>query len=257
MPLYWGFFSSSFMNLIQVFWFVAFGVADRIAISPLLPICLASSCTSLRPRSSGLAWLMNTLRPAGAVSESYVTTLMPCDIARFSEGTTAFGSLAEIAMASTFCEVRVLMYETCDDALASDGPTRLPSPPSVLTASSPPLSEIAKYGLLSCLGRKAIFRPFLTSPPALLAGCVEVEAGVADELDSLLFVEPQAARTSAATSARAAAMSRPGRETGWSMGPLLLVDDPISGRRPRPPPRVVGHRLRVRAAERPRWVRGP
>ena len=70
MSLYSGFLSSSFMKPIHVFWLVAFGVADRIAISPLLPICLASTCTSERPRSSALAWLMKRLRPAGAVSES-------------------------------------------------------------------------------------------------------------------------------------------------------------------------------------------
>ena len=41
MSLYSGFLSSSFMTLIQAFWFVAFAVAERIAISPLPPICLA------------------------------------------------------------------------------------------------------------------------------------------------------------------------------------------------------------------------
>jgi hypothetical protein len=72
------------------------------------------------------------------------------------------------------------------------------------------------------LGKKAIFRPFLTSPPALLAACVEVAAGLDDELDSLLFVEPQAARTSsAATSAKATVASLARRETGWDMEPLL------------------------------------
>ena len=32
---YFGCFSAAFMNLIQVFWFAAVGVAERIAISPL------------------------------------------------------------------------------------------------------------------------------------------------------------------------------------------------------------------------------
>ena len=33
------------MTLIQAFWFGAFAVAERIAISPLPPICLAMSFT--------------------------------------------------------------------------------------------------------------------------------------------------------------------------------------------------------------------
>jgi hypothetical protein len=52
---------------------------------------------------------MNTLRPAGAVSESYVTTLIPAAIAFLSAGTTAFGSFALMAIADTFCVVNVLM----------------------------------------------------------------------------------------------------------------------------------------------------
>jgi hypothetical protein len=48
------------MYLIQVFWLVALAVAERIAICPALPICLASSCTSVRPRSSADAWLTNS-----------------------------------------------------------------------------------------------------------------------------------------------------------------------------------------------------
>src|SRR5215210_7729003 len=129
---------------------------------------------------------------------------MPCDLARLSEGTTAFGSLAEMAIASTFCEVSVLMYETCDDAFASEGPTRLPSPLTSLTASRPPLSEIVKYGLLICLGRKAIFSPDLIS--ALLSAC-PVDAELPFELPLSSFVEPHAAIGSATASAAAATLS--------------------------------------------------
>src|SRR4051794_15736344 len=122
---------------------------------------------------------------------------MPWSIAFLSAGTTALASLAEMAIASTFCEVSVLMYDTCDDALASDGPTSLASEPSALTASTPPLSEIVKYGLLTCLGRKAMFRPSLTSPPvaAVVVALDELEL---DELVLLSsFVEPHAVMASA------------------------------------------------------------
>ena len=40
MSLYLGSFSVSFITLIQAFWLVALAVAERIAISPLLSICL-------------------------------------------------------------------------------------------------------------------------------------------------------------------------------------------------------------------------
>src|SRR4051812_9678129 len=192
------------MNLIQVFWFVAFGVAERMAIwPPSGPSCLARSWTSERPRSSAAAWLMNRSRPSGAVSESYVTTLMPAALAFCSAGTTAFGSLAEMTIASCFCVVSVLMYDTCDEAVASDGPTRLYSPLRALTASSPPLSEIVKYGLLICLGRKAIFRPSLICPPPPPEEASLVAAGVAaDSLSSL--VEPHAATANALNTAKAA-----------------------------------------------------
>jgi hypothetical protein len=47
--------SSSFMNLIHVFWFGEFGVADRIAICPVFVSCLARYCTCERPIASALA----------------------------------------------------------------------------------------------------------------------------------------------------------------------------------------------------------
>src|SRR5205814_1506736 len=126
---------------------------------------------------------------------------MPWDIARLSDGTTALGSLAEMAIALTRCEVSVLMYDTCDDALASDGPTRLPCSPSCLSAVSPPLSEIVKYGLLTCLGRNAIFSPFLIEALALACPPDALEPEL---VELLLLVEPQAAIANAAVSAAAA-----------------------------------------------------
>src|SRR5215218_6437433 len=71
----------------------------------------------------------------------------------------AFGSLAEVAITSTPCWVRVLMKLTCEEALPSVGPTWLYSPLNAWTAFSPPPSATSKYGLFSCLGRKATFRP--------------------------------------------------------------------------------------------------
>src|SRR5215211_2333223 len=66
MSLYLGSLSVSFITLIQAFWFVAFAVADRIAISPLLSICLAIDSTWFSPTSLVVTWLMKTLRASGA-----------------------------------------------------------------------------------------------------------------------------------------------------------------------------------------------
>src|SRR5215210_1668578 len=49
----------------------------------------------------------------------------------------AFGSFAEVAMTSTPCWVSVLMKLTCEEALASVGPTSLYSPLISSTAFSP------------------------------------------------------------------------------------------------------------------------
>jgi hypothetical protein len=78
MSLYFGLLlSSSFMTLIQAFWLVAFAVAERIAISPLLPICFAIDSTWFLPTSSVVTWLTKTLRASGATSESMATTFTP------------------------------------------------------------------------------------------------------------------------------------------------------------------------------------
>ena len=65
------------MTLIQAFWLVAFAVAERIAISPSSPICLAIDSTWTSPMSFVVAWLTNTLRASGAMSESMRDDLDP------------------------------------------------------------------------------------------------------------------------------------------------------------------------------------
>ena len=55
------------------------------------------------------------------------------------------------------------------------GPTSLYFSPSSSRAFLPPLSEVVKYGLLTCLGRKPTVRPFFSvasgfALPALAAG---------------------------------------------------------------------------------------
>ena len=66
------------------------------------------------------------------------------------------------------------------------------APPYSLAPAMPPLSTIVSYGLLTCLGRKAIFRPFLSgafgSADALLAADALVSPLAED-----LVVPPQAA----------------------------------------------------------------
>src|SRR3569833_1481518 len=108
MPEYSGLASSSFMYLIQVFWLVAFAVADRIAILPLPPMRSEMTLTSLRPISSALAWLMKTFRHSFAASESYVTQAILRDMACLSGPLTALGSLAAMSIESLRLLIRVL-----------------------------------------------------------------------------------------------------------------------------------------------------
>src|SRR5881628_1889525 len=105
-----------------------------------------------------------------------------------------------MAIADTFCVVSVLMYDTWDDAVASDGPTRLNVSPSDVTACLPPLSDTVKYGLLTCLGRNAI-----VSLPDEFFGVDFVELALPEPelLSVLLLVEPHAATASARTGTRA------------------------------------------------------
>src|SRR5439155_13392403 len=79
------FFTCCFMKPIHAFWFVAEAAAETIAISPVFPICDAIRSTWLVPIAFESAWLMNTLRHAGA-SESYVTTAILRAIACLSVG---------------------------------------------------------------------------------------------------------------------------------------------------------------------------
>ena len=126
------------MTLIQAFWLVALAVAERIAISPLLPICLAIDSTWFSPTSCVVTWLTNTLRASGATSESMPTILMPRCAACLSAGATASGSLPAMMIASGFCWTAALMIGICVDAPASVGPEMRFEPPSSLSASSTP-----------------------------------------------------------------------------------------------------------------------
>ena len=56
-----------------------------------------------------VAWLMKMSRQSFEASESNVTTLMPAWRAWFSDGQTAFGSLAATTMTSCCCWISVLM----------------------------------------------------------------------------------------------------------------------------------------------------
>ena len=82
------------MKSIQTFWFVASGVVESTAMSPLPPARSAAESASALPIPSEDAWFTNTERPAGATSESYVTTVTPFFCAALSAGTSASLSLA-------------------------------------------------------------------------------------------------------------------------------------------------------------------
>ena len=62
------------------------------------------------------------LLPAGATPESHETTLMPRCIAFFSTGTTASGSLAEMAIASTPWAIKPFSTSICASAVVVVGP---------------------------------------------------------------------------------------------------------------------------------------
>src|SRR6476646_4978194 len=115
--------SSFFIVAIQAFWLVALAAADRIAISPESPMSWAimSTCTLAMP--SAVAWLMNTSRQSGLVSESKVTTLMPADMACLRASQGADGSSEEMTMALVPCWVAVLMNGTWPSGVAVCGPT--------------------------------------------------------------------------------------------------------------------------------------
>src|ERR1700759_3647810 len=104
--------SSFFMIAIQAFWLVALAAADRIAISPLLPISLAIRSTSTWAMPWAVAWLTKRLRQPGLVSESNVTTLVPAVMACLIASQGALGSSAEMTRALKPCCAAVLMNGT-------------------------------------------------------------------------------------------------------------------------------------------------
>ena len=102
MLLYSGFSSVFFITPIQIFWLVACADADRIAISPLPPMASDAIWICFNPIRSALEGLSCIRRPSGARPLSKEITLIPRAMAFFVIGTSAFGSLAEMTMASTF-----------------------------------------------------------------------------------------------------------------------------------------------------------
>src|SRR6266542_4509354 len=170
------FVSSFFMKPIQAFWFVAEAAAERIAICPDLPICLASRATSLRPIAYVSAWLTNSVRQAGA-SESYVTTVIFFLIADFSVGQSADASVAETMRASAPFLIAALMAGICDAAVAAVPLVSVPFSPSAFSAASAPpdltLSAVVKYGFPRFFGMTKTLRPFFSdtaSAPAIAIG---------------------------------------------------------------------------------------
>src|SRR5260370_38910880 len=93
--------SSCFMYTIQEFWLVALAAADKIAIWPLLLICLARMSTSDVPMVCVSAWLMNRWSGAApqSTSGSNERILMPCCAAWFSEGHGALAAFTPITIA--------------------------------------------------------------------------------------------------------------------------------------------------------------
>src|SRR5437773_7766478 len=83
----------------------------------------------------------------------------------------------------------------------------------------PPLSATVKYGLLSCLGRKAILRPCLIGALGLAWPAAAVVALPPPELS--LVVPPQAASATAQVTARASAAQR--RWRGEAVGGMDWV----------------------------------
>src|SRR5262252_3331650 len=96
---------------------------------------------------------------------------MPAAFAAVRAGTTAFGSLAEIAMALTPWVVASWMNEAWA-SVAELGPTWVTVPPSSPAALSAPTLAASKYGLLICLGMKVT----LSAPDWLAAAEAAADA---------------------------------------------------------------------------------
>src|SRR5215467_13823816 len=106
------------MYPIHEFWFVAVAAADRIAMSPALPICLASRSTSDVPICFVSAWLMN--RWFGHwTSESNDTILMPALYAWPSDGHSELGSLPAMTIASAWAWIAAWIDGICAAAVSA------------------------------------------------------------------------------------------------------------------------------------------
>ena len=141
------------MKPIQAFWLVALAAADRIAMSPVLLISLASRSTSDVPICSVLAWLMN--RWFGQVtSESKETTLMPAACAWPSDGHSADGSLPAITIASALAWMAAWIEGICAAAVSAVPLLTTTLPPSSASAAWPPWSASTSYGFWVSFGMK-------------------------------------------------------------------------------------------------------
>ena len=133
--------SCSFMYLIHAFWFVAVAAADKIAIWPELPICLARRSTSEVPIDLVSAWLMNRWL-AQVTSESKETTLMPAAWAWPSAGHSALGSLPAMTIASACAWIAAWMDGICAAAVSAVPLLTTTLPPSSFSAAVPPASAM-------------------------------------------------------------------------------------------------------------------
>src|SRR5512146_754201 len=99
------------MKSIQRFWFVAWLVAERMAISPLPPDMSKAAWISVWPIFSESAWLTWVSRLAGLTPESSENTLIPFLVALVSTGCSASRSLPTMQMDFTCCEMRLNAME--------------------------------------------------------------------------------------------------------------------------------------------------
>src|SRR6266508_3324311 len=88
-----------------------------MATSPVFLSCLARRSTWLVPICFEFAWLMNTLRQAGA-SESYVMTVILRAIACFRVGHSADASVAETISALAPFVIAAWIAGICEAAVA-------------------------------------------------------------------------------------------------------------------------------------------
>src|SRR6266550_3249353 len=95
-----------------------------------------------------------------------------------------------MTMAPTCCSVRVVMNGTCAAAFAEDGPTCWNCPFRAVAASLPPEAAVSKYGLLICLGRKAI-----VSEPLVALGVLPADELLRPECAGRCWVPAQRGST--------------------------------------------------------------